>query len=283
MNSQSSAGVPAGHPVRLIVTDLDGTFLGSDGMPSQANCDAVFEAASVGVPTIFATGRPARWLQVLDRIQDAHPLVIASNGALVVDLVQRTVIDTFPLDIPTTTDVITDVQTALPGAAFAVEYVHGWGRDQLFPIAPDKVEAEVIVHQPQDLLVRDEPIKLLIRSGMPTLDLMAQVAPIVEGRLNLTFSVVQSSGFVELSRPDVSKGSTLATLLDQWAIPPQDVAAFGDMPNDLDMLDLVGHPFVMGNGHEVLKQRGFPVCGHHDESAFATTVTELLGLETPFI
>src|ERR671921_258981 len=46
-------GVP-----QLIVTDLDGTFLSPDGTVSEQNRAAVLAAQDVGIPVLFATGRP---------------------------------------------------------------------------------------------------------------------------------------------------------------------------------------------------------------------------------
>ena len=72
--------------VALIATDLDGTFLGADKMPSAENTEAILAAADVGVHVVFATGRPYRWLTVLDPFRPPiHPTLLASNGAVSVE------------------------------------------------------------------------------------------------------------------------------------------------------------------------------------------------------
>ena len=263
-------------PIRLIATDMDGTFLGADGTPSQANCEAVYRAAEIGVPTVFATGRPSRWIQPLDRVRDAHPFVITSNGAVILDLEHDTIVHAYPLDPQVTTQVVRDIRSADAGITFAVEYLRTWGREELYPLTWYE-EAEVIAPV-EDLLMQDTVVKLLIRAPIPTPDLMALVAPIVADRLTVTFSAVSEMGFLEVAPPGISKASALQQVLTDSGICASDVAAFGDMPNDLAMLELVGHPFVMGNGHDSLKERGFPVCGDHDDSAFAIIVMEILGL-----
>lgn len=256
---------------------MDGTFLGADGIPSQANCDAVLAAADLGVPTIFATGRPARWLQPLDLVRAAYPAAITSNGAMVIDLARDEILHVFPLDTAVTADVIHDVRSALPEARFAVEYVMGWGREQGYPPHWHQ-DADIILPEAEDLLSHGTVVKLLIRCELPTSELMARVAPAISDRLTVTFSVDSDFGFLEVSPPGITKASTLSVVLGEMGISPADTAGFGDMPNDLAMLDLVGHPFVMDNAHPMLKQRGYPVCGHHADSAFATTVADLLGL-----
>jgi len=53
------------------------------------------------------------------------------------------------------------------------------------------------------------------------------------------------------------------------------------MPNDLSMLRLVGHPFVVSNAHRRVLQEGFPVIGHHDTSAVGHAILDLLDGRQP--
>jgi hydroxymethylpyrimidine pyrophosphatase-like HAD family hydrolase len=54
---------------------------------------------------------------------------------------------------------------------------------------------------------------------------------------------------IEISALGVSKASTLALLADERGISPQDVVAFGDMPNDIEMLRWAGLGYAMADGH----------------------------------
>ena len=87
------------HPLpRLIVTDLDGTFLSPDGSVSELNSAAVAAAEQAGIPVVFATGRPVRWLDVIRDLPGAHPTVIASNGAALYDLGAGELLDRICID-----------------------------------------------------------------------------------------------------------------------------------------------------------------------------------------
>ncbi len=72
------------HKPRLVATDLDGTFLSPDGGVSAENRAAVQAAQEAGTYVVFVTGRPVRWLDVIQDLPGAHPTVIASNGAVLV-------------------------------------------------------------------------------------------------------------------------------------------------------------------------------------------------------
>ncbi len=67
-------------------------------------------------------------------------------------------------------------------------------------------------------------------------------APLLEGRAAPTHSNA-SDGMLEISALGVSKASALARLAARLGIEAADVVAFGDMPNDIEMLRL-GRPVV---------------------------------------
>lgn len=66
-------------------------------------------------------------------------------------------------------------------------------------------------------------------------------------RANVTRS--SPSALLEISGPDVSKASTLALCCAERGISHEEVVAFGDMPNDVEMLTWAGRSYAMGNAH----------------------------------
>lgn len=64
---------------------------------------------------MVATGRPLRWLDVLDAVKDAHPLVIVSNGAGLYDVVEGLLVESRPLRRPVLDALATDLRTGIPG------------------------------------------------------------------------------------------------------------------------------------------------------------------------
>ena len=49
----------------LVATDLDGTLLRSDGTVSARTARVLAALAEAGVPVVFVTGRPVRWMEVV--------------------------------------------------------------------------------------------------------------------------------------------------------------------------------------------------------------------------
>lgn len=63
------------------------------------------------------------------------------------------------------------------------------------------------------------------------------------------FQVLQSSpNFIDATAKGINKGWGMAQLAKYLAIPTEDVIAMGDHNNDMEVLQLVGHPVAMANG-----------------------------------
>ncbi len=264
---------------RLIATDLDGTFLRPDGTISPVNAAAVARAAERNIPFVIATGRPSRWLGVLETISTAHPQVIVSNGGAVVDLATRTPIMQFPLVTALTVGVLDELRRLIPGITFGLETGTGFGCE---PDAPSRQRQEPghCVGSVEDLIDSLGPmIKVLgFHPDIDSEQLTLRADPIIAGRLTLTHaSVSQPYGMIELTAPGISKASTLAKLCADLGIDAENVAAFGDMPNDADMLDWVGQGFVVANGHHSMKTRGYTEVASNAEDGVGRTVLDLLG------
>ncbi len=250
----------------LVATDLDGTFLGAGSLAHPGNMAAAKDVAAAGITLVIATGRPRRWLQQIDDLRELNPLVIASNGASVGPLCAREP----DLIHPISTASVEAFAAALPAElepSFAVEYAVEWGREAQYPSVRHDDDAMHVESLPA-LLRRGEVIKVLARTEHLNTDDWAPVALEAAGSdLTCTFSWFDPHGTVEVSATGVSKGSALSEILATLSIDPADCAAFGDMPNDLEMLRLVGSPFVMAGSHASMFEHGFTAIGHHHEGA----------------
>jgi hypothetical protein len=181
--------------------------------------------------------------------------------------------------VDVTCQVAADVRTRLPGCGFALEYAAGgWGRTPAYPVRGDNVPENVLADTVTGLLSGGTAVKLLIYGpGVPTEALADAVEPIVGSRLGLTYSMLQPNGLLELCAPGVDKANTLRDLIARDGVTPDRLAAFGDMPNDLPMLQLAGYGFAMANAHPSLLDRGFRLAGDHNASGFGHALLELLG------
>ncbi|HEU0129021.1 MAG TPA: HAD-IIB family hydrolase, partial [Pseudonocardiaceae bacterium] len=121
---------------------------------------------------------------------------------------------------------------------------------------------------PRDLLLGRPATKMLVRLTNASSDAMAAaVREILGTELDVTFST--GHGLIELSAPGVTKGSGLARLAAERGVSPAEVLAFGDMPNDLSMLEWAGCGVAMANAHPVVLGAADEVTAPNSEDGLA--------------
>lgn len=241
---------------RLVATDLDGTFLSPDGTVSEENRRAVAAAAAADLPLVFVTGRPPRWLGVLADLPLAHPTVIASNGAMLWDIGENRALwaETIPGDLALAA--VHAIRSELPEASFGFEQGMRFGFDATYHLGLQRDEAlarpEFFTGEVEEMA--HEPfVKLLVQHDcLSSDDLADQVSHLIGDTLTVTHSTWGRLGLLELSAPGVTKATTLARYAESLGVSADEVAAFGDMPNDMSMLSWAGMPFVMAESHPTL-------------------------------
>ncbi|ALC22156.1 HAD hydrolase family protein [Streptomyces pristinaespiralis] len=244
--------LPATTP-RLIATDLDGTLLRDDKSVSDRTIAALAAAEEAGIEVFFVTGRPARWMDVVSAHVHGHGLAICANGAAVVDLhAGGELLEVRDLPRAAALEVVRTLRATAPGTSFAVELTTGIHYEPDYP--PFHLDPGATIAPAEKLLHEEEP-----GEGAPVLKLLAHHPELLpDGFLTLartaaggvaSFTRSSPTALLEVSGRGVSKASTLALCCAQRGISSDEVVAFGDMPNDVEMLTWAGTSYAMGNAH----------------------------------
>jgi hydroxymethylpyrimidine pyrophosphatase-like HAD family hydrolase len=260
--------------IRLVATDLDGTLLHTDGTVTERTRAALTAVERLGVRVVFVTGRPIRWMEDLWEHVGGHGLAICSNGGIVYDVHARAVRTTRPIPVDVGLQVAGVLRAEVPGTTFGVERAGGFGMEPTFldRDVPDGVEVGEL-----DEVFRDDTVKLLARH--PSLDPEAfwGTAERVVGHL-VTTTWSSLGALVEISAPGVTKASTLALLCEELGVTPAEVAAFGDMPNDLAMLAWSGTSYAMANAHPSVLAQAVGRAPANEDDGVAAVLEELFSL-----
>ncbi len=240
---------------KLVATDLDGTLLRSDGTVSPRTQRALAHLESVGVPLVIVTGRPIRWMDDLWGPIGGHALAILSNGALVFDVAAREIRETHTIAASVVIEVADRLRDAIPGTAFALEMTNGVGIEPAFLSRYDQDDRQALDDESRgirigafDSFVGDPVVKLLAQHEvMAPETFWATVHSVVGDLVTTTWS--SENAMVEISAQGVTKASTLALLAADLGLGPEHVLAFGDMPNDIAMLEWAGSSYAMANAH----------------------------------
>ncbi|MGH3343491.1 MAG: HAD family hydrolase [Carbonactinosporaceae bacterium] len=231
---------------RLVATDLDGTVVRSDGTISGRTVRALAAVEDAGATLVFVTGRPPRWMHSVAEATGHRGLAVCANGALVYDLHDERIVTSFLLEPPVLRRLTRALRRGLPEVAFAVDY----GLEMLYEPAYRSAEAgrPGVRTAGGDELLAYPAAKLLAQHGALDADtLLARAQEVAGGYATFTHS--SRDGLLELSAAGVSKASTLARLCGERGIAPEEVLAFGDMPNDLPLLAWAGRAYAVANAH----------------------------------
>ncbi|MGW0912619.1 HAD family hydrolase [Streptomyces sp. NPDC002784] len=244
---------PLAAPPRLIATDLDGTLLRGDGTLSPRTKAALAAVEQAGIRVVLVTGRPSRSVHVLLETIGPH-YVIAANGAAV-HAPDGTLEHLSPIPPPAAAQLVARVRAAVPGVSFSVEYDQDFGHEPDYPSWSYGEGAVELVGTAEALVTRT-PARPLLKilahhPALPLDDFYARALHAAGTSAETTHSTGLS--LVEFSASGVTKASTLIEWSGRLGIASDEIAAFGDMPNDLPMLTAVGRSYAVANAHpEVL-------------------------------
>ena len=253
---------------KLAATDLDGTIVRADETVSGYTHTVFDRVRAAGIPIVGATGRGPR-LEALSRIDLPHAdMLVLGQGGRVIDLrdpgLPRVLRDArVPGSV--VASLVARIEERLGPIKLLVEALDG-ERD---PLWGD--EGVIDWPYPDDLVVQDRAtslryavIKAFIRAPDGDTDALLEVArELIHGEMGAGDVVALTHsglGWVEITPPDVDKGTGLAIVAAELGIDASQVLVFGDMPNDIPMFKWAGwrrvavenaHPALMALADEV--------------------------------
>ena len=275
---------PVSFSPGLIASDLDGTLLNSQSRLSERTYRALDSLDKRDIPFVVATGRPLRWLEQAVAQMPTNPICVVANGALIYDPFHRQVLHRTTMSPSTLRDLIQVTRKLLPDACIAVERVY----TELIPDTGKGPRDEFLVHSDcrqewgnLDLpmasaseLASEPAVKFMVRQNDMSSDELAETLFAEVGHMvNMTYSI---DGLVECANPAATKGEALARILDYFDLTEESLVSFGDMPNDIDMLQLAAWGVAVENAHPSVKQYADEIAPSNDEDGVAQVIERFL-------
>lgn len=105
----------------------------------------------------------------------------------------------------------------------------------------------------------------------------AQVEKDLDGYFKITDSSFKLSRFCdgEITRAGIDKSAGMDAYLKYVGIPQENSVAFGDGPNDMEMIQFAGLGIAMGNATKELKSIADKICGDVEEDGLYLAFREL--------
>ena len=89
-------------------------------------------------------------------------------------------------------------------------------------------------------------------------------------------ATISGRKLVEISAAGITKAYALAALCEQLEVEPGAVLAFGDMPNDIPMLEWAGRGVAVANAHPDVIEVADEVTQSNDDDGVAVALERLV-------
>ena len=275
-------------PVRLIAIDIDGTLLDSRSQVSPANFDALQRAHQAGIETVLVTGRRHDFALPIAQSLGFDLWIISSNGAVT----RSTRGESFHRDLLPKE---TAVKLCHGMREFRDNTVVTFDREGMGAIVCEQHERLYGVIQrwmeknapfieyvnPIEKALIEDPIQVMFCGEIALME--TAVARLSESGLQDAITVLRTQynhrnlTIVDILNAGCSKGHALERWAAHRGLSRDEVMAIGDNYNDIEMLTFAGHPVIMGNASDDLKQNGWTITLHNDESGVAAAIEQVLG------
>jgi Cof subfamily protein (haloacid dehalogenase superfamily) len=252
---------------------VDGTLLRSDGTFSERTRTAVARVREAGIQVLLVSARPPRWMGPALGDLDAGPLVVCCNGALVYDLEREEIVAHHPLHAELVERLVRGLRERAPGVAFAAESERRYLRERdyvpLWTAPEDYTEVDALAFSTEGAVT-----KLILKHPEVAQETLYELACELAGKE--AFAVYSGAALVEISAAGVTKASAVANVCAELGIEAHEVVAFGDMVNDVPLLEWAGHGVAVANAHPAALAAADEVTASNDEDGVALVLERLL-------
>lgn len=273
--------------LKLVATDLDGTFLKNDKSISKENIDTLHSLGEKGILRVIATGRNLK--KTLEVISPQVPFdyIVFSSGAGVYDRKNDKLIYHQNLNaevVQQLADFLVENDLNFHLFKPVPENHKCWYHRGSVPCS--EFEIYFKYHQsdteplPTEQQIASEACQFLV--VFPNnLDRFLSLKNAIENQFQEVKVVRTSSpletGYIwmEIFHQSVSKGNGVKFVCDALKIEHEYTLGIGNDFNDLDLLEFTNYSYVVENGPPEMKNRFLPARSN-EESAFARAVEKYL-------
>ena len=247
--------------IKLIATDMDGTLLDPKGQLDLPRLEKILDKLDqCDIRFVIATGNEVhRMRQLLGHLAERVVLVVA-NGARIFEnneLIQAQTWDDAIVDRALAHFKGRECQDQFVVTAMNGGFVK---KGTVFTELDKFMTPEMIekLYQRMNFVDEFDPnlfggvLKMSMVVGEERLDsVLQEVNDLFDGRVR---AVSSGYGCIDILQDGIHKAWGLEELLKRWNLKPEQIMAFGDSENDIEMLEMAGISYAMENAEETVKR-----------------------------
>ena len=247
--------------IKVIATDMDGTLLDPKGQLDLPRLEKILDKLDqCDIRFVIATGNEVhRMRQLLGHLAERVVLVVA-NGARIFEnneLIQAQTWDDAMVDKALGHFKGRECQDQFVVTAMNGGFVK---KGTVFTELDKFMTPEMIEKLYQRMNFVDEfdsnlfggVLKMSMVVGEERLEsVLQEINDLFDGHVR---AVSSGYGCIDILQDGIHKAWGLVELLKRWNLKPEQIMAFGDSENDIEMLELAGISYAMENAEEAVKE-----------------------------
>lgn len=265
----------ASAPIRLVLSDLDGTLVDNAKVLTPRAVAAVGRLRAAGILFAVTTGRPPRGAAMIDAVLHLTTPVAGFNGGLVIDP-DGSVVASHRLAAADARAVITSIRahgldpwlyTAVAWCVTDPAATHVAREQATVGFAPEVVSdlEELLQGAIKIVGVSDDPQRIARCED----DLRTTCGDRVSAKRSQSY-------YLDVTHPHATKGFVVAMLAARYGIPAAQIATIGDGPNDVLMFAAGGLSIAMGNAAPEVQRAADRVTASCEDEGFARAMEEIV-------
>lgn len=263
--------------IKLIASDLDGTIINHENSCAKETVEQIERVRKMGVAFAISTGRPiaSMFHYLKEWGLDGHvDYIIGSNGGEILDVAKNKYVITYALEPEVLKDILTLYQdlpmipTLYAGDVLYVETITDF-TTSICKLEGMK-EKQGHIH---DLIEKPE-IKLMYIVDPENMEMIEKFHADHPDERYIAFKTAPF--LFEFTHPLIAKDVGLRILQEIMHISNDEMMAFGDTTNDIEMLQHVKYGIAMNSGSDDAKSVAFDICGGIEENGVANYLKQHL-------
>jgi len=264
--------------IKMIALDIDGTLYSTQETVLPLTKAALIKAHSQGIILVLVSGRSIhglRSLAIINGIPLENTILIGNNGGIAMDATTQNVLFEHNIPIFLAQEIIRTAKQYPVNVMIPYQSELWVDNPKASHVDYEAQTEHLTIRTLPDLTdVEFEPGKIMITVENNELDrYLTLIGDAFKTQANFTKS---DPFYINICAPGLNKGNALHQISTLLGIHANEMIAFGDNYNDLEMITYVGIGVAMGNAVDALKKVADKVTLSNDEEGIAVFLKDYL-------
>ncbi|MFT8322469.1 MAG: Cof-type HAD-IIB family hydrolase [Bacillus sp. (in: firmicutes)] len=263
---------------KLIFSDIDGTLLNSQHKISEATKASLELLQQIGIPFVLVSARMPKGILALQASSKLKEPIICFSGALLLGGEQengeREIVYKSTMKEKDISGIYKLISAQFSSICYTIYSKDEW--------LVESLEDEWVVQEEKITSINPKLVDFQLTSCSSVYKILCMGEPLsidsLERELKNHYpelSIYKSKPtYLEIMAENVKKSVAIAMLANQLGINQQEIMAFGDNYNDMDMLQYAGLGVAMGNAPQAVKEAADIVTNSNDDDGIMHVINK---------